>query len=80
MQTTKTQISCTAPLRYYNLVSFFIRNFTPLASFYGCTAMFVPDLVKNPDKNLNPDNYGNPDNIKLLINIYHQFNTDLLEA
>ena len=32
---------------YYNLSTFKIRNFKPLAIFCGCTAWFVSDLVGN---------------------------------
>ena len=33
--------------RQYNISSFYIRNFKPLAIFCGCTAWFVSDPVEN---------------------------------
>ena len=34
--------------RYYNTSSFYIQNFKPLPSFYGCAGQFVSYLVANP--------------------------------
>ena len=67
MQTTKAQISlriwdaqsdqhfcCSLP-RYYNISSFYIGNFMPLASFFGCTGQFVSYLVENPENRFSRD-------------------------
>ena len=35
--------------RYYNLSTFQIRHFKPLAILCDCTARFVSDLVGNPE-------------------------------
>ena len=54
---TKTQISCVVTAQLIcafvfairNPSTTVIRNFKPLAIFFGCTALFVLDLVGNPE-------------------------------
>ena len=41
--------------RQYNASSFYIQNFKPLASFYGCTGRFEPYLVANPENRFSLD-------------------------
>ena len=41
------RLCCSLP-RKYNISSFYIRNFKPLASFCGCVGRFESYLVENP--------------------------------
>ena len=47
-------LCCSLP-RQYNVSSFYIRNFKPLASFFGCTGRFESYLVKNPEDRFSRD-------------------------
>ena len=41
------RLCCSLP-RLYNILSFYIRNFKPLASFCGCAGPFESYVVENP--------------------------------
>ena len=45
---------CSLP-RWYNISSFYIRNFKPLAGFCGCAGRFVSYLVGNPEDRFSRD-------------------------
>ena len=47
-------LCCSVP-RKYNISSFYIRNFKPLASFYGCAGRFESYLVENPEDRFSRD-------------------------
>ena len=47
-------LCCSLP-RQYNISSFFIRNFKPLASFCGCAGRFESYLVENPEDRFSND-------------------------
>ena len=47
--------NCAADQRLCFPFTFYIRNFKPLAIFYGCTARFVLDLVGNPEDRFSHD-------------------------
>ena len=42
-------------LRYYNSFSFFIQNFKPVPSFFGCPGWFESTLVTNPEDRFSRD-------------------------
>ena len=58
---SKTQISCTVTAQLIIAFVFatlnvqFIRNFKPLAIFFGCTACVASDLVENPEDGFSRD-------------------------
>ena len=56
MRKQRLCFAVSAPLfslhRQYNPSTFLFRNFKPLAIFYGCTARFVLDQVKNTEDRL----------------------------
>ena len=45
---------CSLP-RYYNISSFYIRNFKPPSSFCSCAGQFVSYLVSNPEDRFSRD-------------------------
>ena len=47
-------LCCSLP-RKYNISSFYIRNFKPLASFCRCVGWFVSYLVENPEDRFSRD-------------------------
>ena len=47
-------LCCSLP-RQYNISSFYIQNFKPLASFCGCAGRFESYLVANPENRFSRD-------------------------
>ena len=53
MRTTEVQISLR--IRYYDVFTFCVRNFKPVASCCACAGLFESYLVENPEDRFSRD-------------------------